>query len=134
MESTSQGAGPAMQVGNTLAPAAGSGSATTVKPLAEPAAAVEVTKMPLPQGRCSGKYTDEARTAAVEGVVVLDVVVGEDGRTRDIKVIEGLPHGLTEAAIAALQACRFSPGEKAGQPVPVRIRGFKIRFVLDEGQ
>ena len=30
---------------------------------APPVAAYEVTKMPLPQGRCSGKYTDEAKAA-----------------------------------------------------------------------
>ncbi len=136
MESTSQGGtGPSLPVGNTTSPAAppGAGSAA-VKALAEPVAAAEVTKMPLPQGRCSGKYTDEAKAAAVEGVVVLDLTVDETGHTRDIKVVEGLPHGLTEAAVAALTACRFSPGEKGGAAVPVRIRGFKIRFVMSEGQ
>ncbi len=58
--------------------------------------------------------------------------VDEHGRARDITVVEGLSHGLTEAAIAALQACTFTPGEKDGQPVPVRIRGFKIRFLMEE--
>jgi len=135
MESTSQGGtGPALPVGNTTSPAAPVGNGSATKPLAEPAAAAEVTKMPLPQGRCSGKYTDEARAAAVEGVVVLDLIVDETGHTRDITVVDGLPHGLTEAAIAALRGCRFSPGEKGGSPVPVRIRGFKIRFVLQEGE
>jgi TonB family protein len=91
--------------------------------------------MPLPLGRCSGlgKYTTEARDAKVEGVVVLDLIVDEHGRARDIKVVEGLSHGLTEAAIAALAACPFTPGEKNGVPVPVRVRGFKIRFYLPEG-
>jgi periplasmic protein TonB len=135
MESTSQaGTGPAMPVGNTTHPAPTAAPGTQVKPLAQPVAAVEVTKMPLPQGRCSGKYTDEARSAAVEGVVVLDLIVDEHGRARDITVVEGLPHGLTQAAITALTACTFTPGEKDGQPVPVRVRGFKIRFLLQEGQ
>jgi hypothetical protein len=65
---------------------------------------------------------------------VLDLIVDEHGRARDIAVVDGLPHGLTEAAIAALAACRFSPGERDGQPVAVRIRGFKIRFVLQDAQ
>jgi TonB family protein len=89
--------------------------------------------MPLPQGRCTGKYTDAAREAAIEGVVVLDVIVDETGRTRDITVVSGLSHGLTEAAITALRECRFSPGKKAGEAVPVRVRGFKIRFLLQDG-
>jgi TonB family protein len=88
--------------------------------------------MPLPRGRCAGKYTDAAREAGTEGVVVLDLVVDAEGRARDITVVERLPNGLTEAAITALQACRFDPGERAGVPVAVRVRGFKIRFVLDE--
>jgi len=132
MESTSQGGtGPVVPIGNTTkATPAGTPNTGAVKPLAEPVAAYEVTKMPLPLGRCAGKYTDEAKAAAVEGVVVLDLVVGEDGRARDIKVTSGLPHGLTEAALEALRACRFSPGEKNGVAVPVRVREFKIRFVL----
>ena len=134
MQSTSQaGSGPAMPVGNTTKPAP-TGAGAAVKPLLEPVAAVEVTRMPLPLGRCSGKYTDEARAAAVEGVVVLDLIVDEHGRARDITVVSGLAHGLTEAAIAALRACTFTPGERNGTPVPVRVRGFKIRFVLAEGQ
>ncbi len=132
MSSTSTvGTGPVMPVGNTTKVAPGPGSAGPVKPLAEPVAAAEATKLPLPQGRCFGKYTDEAKAAGVEGTVVIDLIVGEDGKVRDIDVKEGLPHGLTEAAIKALKECRFSPGERDGKAVPVRVRGFKIHFVLD---
>jgi TonB family protein len=88
--------------------------------------------MPLPRGRCSGTYTEAAREAGIEGAVVLDLVVDEHGRARDITVVEGLPHGLTEAAIAALRACQFDPGERSGAAVPVRVRGFKIRFLLEQ--
>ena len=136
MESTSQGGnGPAVHVGNTMRPGAGSNAAPSkdpVKPLAAPVAAYEVTKMPLPQGRCAGKYTDEARAAAIEGVVVLDLTVDENGRAREITVVQRLEHGLTEAAIAAVTACTFTPGEKGGQRVPVRVRGFKIRFLMQD--
>lgn len=134
MESTSAvGTGPAVPIGNTtrVAPETGSGAAAP-KPLAEPVAAFEATKMPLPEGRCSGKYTDDARAAGVEGTVVLDLTVGADGRATDIHVTSRLGHGLDEAAIAALRGCHFTPGEKDGKPVPVKIRGFKIQFVLQE--
>jgi len=96
----------------------------------EPIGAFEATKMPLPQGRCFGKYTPEATAAGTEGTVTLDLIVGEDGRVRDIVATDKLPNGLTESAIAALRDCRFTPGEKDGHAVPVRIRGFKIHFVL----
>jgi protein TonB len=132
MSSTSTAGKTEVPVGNTQRPTQDPGAPGEAKPL-PPAAAHEVTKMPLPQGRCAGKYTDAARAAGVEGVVVLDVIVDETGKTRDITVVDGLEHGLTEAAIAALRACRFTPGERAGQRVPVRVRGFKIRFLLGEG-
>ena len=45
-----------------------------------------------------------------------------------------LPNGLTASAIAALRDCTFSPGEKNGAPTAVRIRGFKVRFAIQESQ
>ncbi|MEP6652317.1 MAG: TonB family protein [Myxococcales bacterium] len=139
MQSTSQaGSGPEMRVGGggprqgPAAPESDQRPAGTT--LGEPVPAYDVTVMPLPQGRCAGKYTDEAKQAAVEGTVVLDLVVGADGRARDIHVVSGLAHGLTQAAIDALKSCRFTPGEKSGVPVAVRLRGFKIRFVMQDNE
>ena len=133
MESTSTvGKGPAVPIGNTPEPTAGKGSGAPVKPLAPPVQAFEATKLPLPQGRCYGKYNEEALAAGIEGQVVLDIVVGEDGRVREVHLVQGLGHGLDEAAIAAIKACQFSPGEKNGEHVAVKIKGFKITFVLPE--
>jgi protein TonB len=136
METTSQaGSGPAMPIGNTPRP--------TPAPRAEaepnrggvtPVPAYQVTTMPLPQGRCDGKYTEAAKLAGIEGTVVLDLVVDERGRVRDVRVVSGLGHGLTEAAIAAVKQCRFSPGEKDGTPVPVRVSTFKIRFLMQDAE
>ncbi len=136
MESTSSAGGPVMPVGNTTKAAPGPGSAApaSVKPLATPVTAFEATKMPVPQGRCFGKYTDEAKAAGIEGVVTLDLIVGEDGHVRDVQVVSGLDHGLTAAAVTALRDCTFTPGEKDGKPVPVRVRGFRIRFALAESE
>jgi protein TonB len=139
MESTSQaGSGASMPIGNPgnsrEAHAGGGQEGEGKAERTEPVAAYEVTTMPLPQGRCVGKYTEEAKEAAIEGTVVLDIVVGVDGRVREVRVVSGLGHGLTEAAIAAAKACRFSPGEKGDVAVPVRIREFKIRFLLQNDE
>ena len=104
-----------------------------VAPLAAPVAAHTITEMPKLAGRCRGEYTDKAREEGIEGTVVLELIVGPDGKTRDIKIIKGIGHGLDEAAIAAMKKCRFSPGTRDGQPVAVRLRSFKIRFFLDDG-
>jgi protein TonB len=139
MESTSQaGSGPSMPIGNSGG-AVGAGEdgvehGRGTKGLMAPVPAYQVTVMPLPQGRCVGKYTDEAKRAAIEGTVILDLTVSETGRTREIHVVSGLGHGLTEAAVAAIKECRFSPGEKDGTPVAVRVRGFKIRFLMQDDQ
>ena len=66
------------------------------------------------------KYTEEARQNKVQGTVVLNVVFTADGRITNIKVVRGLPDGLTEKAIEAAQKIRFQPAVKAGQPVSVR--------------
>ncbi len=136
MASTSQaGAGPAMPIGNTggaFAPAEEAHKG--LKEPLPPVPAYEVTTMPLPEGRCDGKYTEEARSAAIEGTVILDLIVTETGRVRDVQIVSGLGHGLTEAAVAAAKRCHFTPGEKSGTPVPVRVRGFKIRFLLQNDE
>jgi TonB family protein len=137
MESTSSaGTGLAMPVGNTLQtkPTHAKVAAAEVKPLAAPVAAYEVTKMPLRVGECTGKYTEEAKQAGTEGTVILDFVVGEDGWVRDIKIVQGLGQGLNEAAVRAAKACRFTPGEKDGKRVPVRVSRFKVHFALAEAE
>jgi protein TonB len=136
MASTSQvGSGPAMPIGNTPRPTpAPRADAEPTRGGVTPVPAYQVTTMPLPQGRCQGTYTEEAKLAAIEGTVVLDIVVDERGRVRDVRVVSGLGHGLTEAAIKAAKQCRFSPGEKDGTPVPVRVSEFKIRFLMQDAE
>ena len=120
------GGGPTPPAGSA-APA----RAPTPKP-PDPIPDYEASTPPLPQGRCAGKYTEDAKLAGVEGVVLLDIVVGEDGSVRDVSITKHLGHGLDEAAAAALRACKFTPGEQGGKAVAVKIRGFKARFVLSE--
>jgi len=59
---------------------------------------------------------------------------GEDGWVRDIKIVQGLGQGLNEAAVRAAKACRFTPGEKDGKRVPVRVSRFKVHFALAEAE
>jgi TonB family protein len=70
--------------------------------------------------REKAQYTQEAKDNQVEGTVVLSVVFGADGQIGDVKVIRGLPHGLTQKAIEAASKIRFEPAMKDGKPVSVR--------------
>ncbi len=67
--------------------------------------------------REKAQYTREARDNKVEGAVVLSVVFGADGQISGVRVIRGLPYGLTEKAIEAAKKIRFEPAMKDGQPV-----------------
>ena len=139
MESTSAaGTGPGFRVGNTLQtkPRGNEGDSDggATKRLMAPVPVYEVTKMPLPIGDCRHPYTPEATEAGIEGTVILTFVVDERGRVRDIKVLQGLGGGLTEAAKRALQACAFSPGERDGKPVPTRVPVFKVTYILRENE
>ena len=76
---------------------------------------------PRPISTPDPEYTDEARQAKYQGTCVLGVIVGPDGKPRDIRVLRGLGMGLDRKAIAAVQQWRFAPATKDGQPVSVQI-------------
>jgi TonB family protein len=61
------------------------------------------------------QYTDAARTNGVQGTVTLRVTFLSSGGIGSITTIKGLPHGLTEQAIAAARAMRFEPEMIGGQ-------------------
>jgi len=94
----------------------------------------EISKKPLPLGPCEGRYTDEARRTGVEGTVILDIVVGEDGLVRDVTIVQDLAAGLGEAAVRSLKSCRFTPGERDGKPVAVHVPRFRVIFSLRDGK
>ncbi len=75
------------------------------------------------------EFSEEARKAKYQGVVVLGAVVATDGRTRDIRVLRSLGMGLEEKAIEAIRQWRFEPGYKGGVPVAVEI-SVEITFRL----
>ncbi|HEY7291632.1 MAG TPA: energy transducer TonB [Vicinamibacterales bacterium] len=66
-------------------------------------------------------YTEEARQRSISGNVVLEIVVRRDGSVGDVKVLQGLPSGLNDRAIAAVRQWRFSPAERQGTPVDVVV-------------
>jgi protein TonB len=74
-------------------------------------------------------YSEEARKAKYQGTVVLWVVVGPDGRTRDIRVQRSLGLGLDEKAMEAVRTWKFEPARKDGQPVAVQIN-VEVNFRL----
>jgi len=75
------------------------------------------------------EYSEEARKVKHMGTVVLWLVVGPDGKPRDIKVLRTLGLGLDEKAIEAVKNWRFDPAKKDGKPVAVQIN-VEVNFHL----
>ena len=75
------------------------------------------------------EYSDEARKAKYQGTVVLHLIIGPDGRPRDIRIQRSLGLGLDEKAIETVRTWRFDPARKDGQPVAVAIN-VEVNFNL----
>ena len=60
-------------------------------------------------------YSDKAKSRGIVGTVVLKVVFSASGKVTNIRVVHGLPEGLTERAIAAARQIKFVPASKEGK-------------------
>jgi TonB family protein len=68
--------------------------------------------------RVDPEYPEAARQAKLEGVVILDVVVGRDGSVVSVRPMGG-PEVFTKAAEDALRWWRFEPYRVDGKPIVV---------------
>jgi protein TonB len=75
-------------------------------------------------------YTEDARKARVEGIVLLQAIIRKDGSVDSFRVIRGLGYGLDESAINTIATkWRFKPGTLSGQPVDVQAN-IEVSFRL----
>lgn len=75
-------------------------------------------------------YTDEARRRAIEGNVVLQIIVRADGSVGDVRVVQTLAAGLEQRAVDAVRQWRFSPAHHQGAAVDVQVEvsvGFSMK-------
>jgi protein TonB len=74
-------------------------------------------------------YSDEARRAKFQGTVMLWVVIGPDGKPRDIRVARTLGMGLDQKAIDAVKEWKFEPAMLDGRAVAVEVN-IEVTFHL----
>lgn len=79
---------------------------------------VGVTK-PEPVRQVQPRYTENARRAGVQGVVILEAIIDEQGNVDNVRILRGLPMGLDREAVAAVQQWKFRPAMMASKPVKV---------------
>jgi TonB family protein len=82
------------------------------------------TKPPRIVKKVDPEYTEQARSARLEGSVLLSGVLQENGRLIDIHVEKGIGSGLDEKAVECVRRWQFEPATRDGAPVstPVRIQ------------
>ena len=78
------------------------------------------------------RYPVIAKKAGIEGRVILQFIVDEQGRVTESKVVRGIGGGCDEEALRALQTARFRPGTQRGKPVKVKM-SLPVTFKLHGG-
>jgi protein TonB len=67
--------------------------------------------------RVEPEFSEEARKAKYQGMVILSIEVDTSGRATNFRILRGLGLGLDEKAIEAVSRWRFRPGSLDGKPV-----------------
>jgi protein TonB len=75
------------------------------------------------------EFTTEARTAGIDGVVLIELEIDDRGEVVSAKVKKGLGHGLDEASLDAAKRTHFVPATRCGKPVAAPLV-IKMRFSL----
>jgi protein TonB len=73
-------------------------------------------------------FGQQAKDAGIQGVVILEIVVGVDGGVTDARVLWSIPM-LDEPAVTAVKQWRYEPTLLNGAPVPV-IMTVTVNFTL----
>jgi periplasmic protein TonB len=73
-------------------------------------------------------YSTIAKSAHVQGVVILEAVLDRKGRVESVRVLRSIPL-LDQAAVEAVQQWRYTPALLNGEPVPV-VMTVTVNFTL----
>lgn len=80
------------------------------------------------------EYPAAARRRGFEGLVILSVTVGTDGRARDVVLKSSSGHEILDrSALRAVRGWRFDPATRLGIPFVMTV-DVPIRFELRDGQ
>ena len=73
-------------------------------------------------------YPEDAKAAGIEGLVILEIVIGETGAVIETQVLRSIPE-LDQAAIDAVMQWRYEPTLLNGHPVEIEME-VTIHFTL----
>jgi len=75
------------------------------------------------------EYPELARRAGIEGRVIIQFIVNENGEVENPRVLRGIGGGCDEAALKVVKEAKFKPGMQRGRPVRVQY-SLPITFKL----
>jgi len=77
-----------------------------------------VDQIPRALSRAALQYPARAKAKEIEGFVLLSILINEQGKVEEVKVLESDPQGtFEEVAIRNIKKWRFSPAKYQGKPV-----------------
>jgi len=89
---------------------------------------VYVEELPEAIHKEAPQYPDLAREASVDGTVMVQALVGKDGKVKDTRVVKSIPM-LDAAATAAVRQWVFKPALSNNKPVAVWV-AVPVKFTL----
>jgi len=84
---------------------------------------------PVPIFTVDPDFSDEARRAKYQGIVLVGLIVDAQGNPQNIHVVRPLGMGLDEKAMEAIRKYKFKPAMKGKMAVPVPIT-IEVNFRL----
>lgn len=76
------------------------------------------------------RYPEQARNAGIEGRVIVEFVIDEEGRVTMVHVVRGIGGGCDEEALRVVSAMpKWTPGKQNGRAVKVFF-SLAVKFVL----
>ncbi len=75
------------------------------------------------------EFSDEARRAKYQGVVLVGLIVDAQGNPQNVHIVRALGMGLDEKALETVRTYKFKPAKKNGKPVAVPIT-IEVNFRL----
>jgi TonB family protein len=84
---------------------------------------------PVPIYAPDPEFSDEARRAKYQGIVLIAVIVDAQGNPQNPRVIRALGMGLDEKALEAVKKYKFKPAMRGRTPIPVQI-SIEVNFRL----
>ena len=78
------------------------------------------------------KYPEEALMDGVQGRVMVDFIIGKDGKVSDVRVVKGVSPELDAEAVKVVSASpKWKPGRRAGEKVRVSMT-IPVEFRLEK--